>query len=74
MPKDERGFIYGSGSGVTIQLPPFLSMIKYLLITLIFYPWCAILFKSGRIEKIMGYIGFDGRNLSDSCTCGTSGK
>ena len=84
MQRDEKGrFVRQNKGGVTIQFPPFLSMVKYLFIAIIFYPWYTALFKNGKVEKIMEKIVyFDPSaskcNLSESqvgfATPGSSGS
>ena len=56
MPRDEKGRFIKNSEGMSIQLPPLLSMLKYLLISIVLYPWYYVITKSGKVDTLMGHI------------------
>ena len=71
MPRDERGR-FTKNDGMSIQLPPLPSMLKYLLISIVLYPWYYVFMKSGKVDMFMGNI-FPVKNAYESETLGNSG-
>ena len=63
--RDERGrFIKND---LTIQLPAPLSLLKYLIISIILYPWYYIIVRIGILDKLSKYI-FPVRQIVESMT------
>ena len=54
MPRDEKGRFVKEG--LSIQFPPILSILKYLIVSIIIYPWYYVLMKSGKIDRLKGSI------------------
>ena len=71
MPRDERGR-FVAANGITIQLPSFINMIKYLIISIVVYPWYIILIRGGKFDRFMNWAFGDDQiqtNVSMSKTC-----
>ena len=64
MPRDEKGRFVKEG--LSIQFPPILSILKYLIVSIIIYPWYYVLMKSGKIDRIMGSIFTIDNSLGNS--------
>ena len=70
MPRDEKGRFVKEG--LSIQFPPILSILKYLIVSIIIYPWYYVLMKSGKIDRIMGSIFTIDNSLGNSQNLGNS--